>query len=119
MSKRLWKQVEELNWTSDSNYSRIEEDIKNRYSFNSAKDLAEFVDDLAIELGELFGSDWLGDPGIACSDDSWSDLRYEVVARGQEFFETITVSKLQEMALAKDYRESFAYCFTFLFYLQR
>ena len=115
MSKRLWKQVEELNWTSDGDYRRIEEFIKNRYGFSSAKELAEFVNSKYTELNRKFESDWLGDPGIACSDDSWSDLRYEVVARGQEFFETITTSKLQDMALDQDYQESFAYCFTFLF----
>ena len=114
MSKRLWKQVEELNWTSDGDYRRIEEFIKNRYSFSSAKELAEFVDSKAAELDRKFESDWLGDPGIACGNDSWSDLRYEVVARGQEFFETITVTKMQDMALNQDYHESFAYCFTFL-----
>ena len=115
MSKRLWKQVEELNWQSDGDYRRIEEFIKNRYNLSSAKELAEFVDSKATELGHEFEKAWLGDPGIACSDDSWSDLRYEVVGRGQEFFETITTSKLRDMALDQDYRESFAYCFTFLF----
>ncbi len=115
MSKRLWKQVEELNWQSDGDYRRIEELIKNRYNLSSAKELAEFVDSKVTELGHEFEKAWLGDPGIACSDDSWSDLRYEVVGRGQEFFETITTSKLQDMALARDYQESFEYCFTFLF----
>ena len=114
MSKRLWKQVEELNWTSDGDYRRIEEFIKNRYGFSSAKELAEFVNSKYTELNRKFESDWLGDPGIACSDDSWSDLRYEVVARGQEFFESITVTKMQDMALNQDYQESFAYCFAFL-----
>ena len=115
MSKRLWKQVESLNWASDGDYRRIEEFIKNRYSFSSAKELSEFVDSKASELGHEFEKAWLGDPGIACSDDSWGDLRYEVVGRGQEFFETITTSKLQEMADNNDYRESLAYSFQFLY----
>jgi len=114
MSKRLWKQVEELDWTSDSEYRRVEEHVKNRYSFNSAKELAAFVDSKAAELAVRYKSAWLSDPGIACGNDSWSDLRYEVVARGQEFFETISVGKLEEMALNQDYYESFAYCFKFL-----
>ena len=114
MRERLWKQVEELNWTSDGDYRRIEEFIKNRYSFSSARELAEFVNSKAAELGRKFENAWLGDPGIACSDDSWSDLGYEVVGRGREFFETITVGKMQDMALNQDYQESFAYCFAFL-----
>jgi hypothetical protein len=115
MSDRLWNRIEELNWTSDGDYRRIEDFIKNRYSFSSARELAEFVNSRATELGHEFEKAWLGDPGIACSDDSWSDLRYEVVGRGQEFFETITTSKFQYMALDRDYQESFEYCFTFLF----
>ena len=115
MSKRLWNQVEELNWQSDGDYRRIEEFLKNRYNFNSAKELAEFVDAKADELHRKFAKAWLGDPGIACSDDSWSDLRYEVVGRGREFFESITVSKLQEMADNYDYRESLSYSFQFLY----
>ena len=115
MSNRLWKQVEELNWKSDGDYRRIEEFIKNRYNFNSAKELAAFVDSKAAELGREFEKAWLGDPGIACSDDSWSDLRYEVVGRGREFFETITVGKLQEMADNNDYQESLSYSFQFLY----
>ena len=115
MSKRLWNQVEELNWQSDGDYRRIEEFIKNRYNINSAKELAEFVDSKAAELGREFAKAWLGDPGIACSDDGWSDLRYEVVGRGREFFETITVGKLQEMADNNDYRESLSYSFQFLY----
>jgi hypothetical protein len=114
MSKRLWKQVEELAWTSDSDYRRVEEHVKNRYSFSSAKELAKFVNDKAAELAVQYKSAWLSDPGIACGNDSWSDLRYEVVARGQEFFESITVTKMQDMALNQDYQESFAYCFAFL-----
>jgi hypothetical protein len=114
MSKRLWKQVTELDWTSDSDYRRVEEHVKNRYSFSSAKELAKFVDSKAAELAVQYKSAWLSDPGIACGNDSWSDLRYEVVARGQEFFESITVTKMQDMALNQDYHESFAYCFAFL-----
>jgi len=115
MSNRLWKQVEELNWQSDGDYCRIEEFIKNRYNMNSAKELSAFVDSKAAELGREFEKAWLGDPGIACSDDSWGDLRYEVVGRGREFFETITVGKLQEMADNNDYQESFSYSFQFLY----
>ena len=74
MSMRLWNQVEELNWQSDGDYRRIEEFVMNRYDMNSAEDLAEFVNSRAAELGYQFEKAWLGDPGIACSDDSWSDL---------------------------------------------
>ena len=114
LEDKYWKQIEQLEWPKDADYKRIEEYIKNNYSLNSALQLADFVDNKVIELGKRFNNDWLGDPGIDVSDDSWGDLRNEVVGRGKEFYENITVAKLQEMANTNDYNESFGYCFTFL-----
>jgi len=37
-------------------------------------------------------------------------------SRGREFFESITVSKLQEMADNYDYQESLSYSFQFLYW---
>ena len=114
LENKYWQQIEELEWSKDGDYKRIEEYIKNNYSYSSARQLVDFVDNKVIELGKRFDNDWLGDPGIDVSDDSWSDLRNEVVGRGKEFYENITVAKLQEMANTNDYNESFSYCFTFL-----
>ena len=119
LEKEQWKQIEELEWhtdkfISDGDYRRIEEYLKNNYSYSSARQLADFVDSKVMELGKRFNNDWLGDPGIDVSDDSWGDLRNEVVGRGKKFYESITVAKLQEMANTNDYNESFGYCFTFL-----
>ncbi len=119
LEDKYWQQIEELEWytdkfISDGDYKRIEEYIKNNYSYPSARQLADFVDNKVIELGQRFHNDWLGDPGIGVSDDSWSDLRNEVVGRGKEFYENITVEKLQEMANTNDYNESFSYCFSFI-----
>jgi len=114
LENKYWQQIEELEWSKDGDYKRIEEYIKNNYSYSSARQLVDFVDNKVIELGKRFDNDWLGDPGIDVSDDSWGDLRNEVVGRGKEFYENITVAKLQEMANTNDYNESFSYCFTFL-----
>jgi hypothetical protein len=114
LEDKYWQQIEELEWSKDGDYKRIEEYIKNNYSYSSARQLDNFVDSKVNELGKRFHNDWLGDPGIGVSDDGWSDLRNEVVGRGKEFYENITVEKLQEMADSNDYNESFAYCFTFL-----
>ena len=114
LEDKYWQQIEELEWSKDGDYKRIEEYIKNNYSYSSARQLDNFVDSKVIELGKRFYNDWLGDPGIGVSDDGWSDLRSEVVGRGKEFYENITVEKLQEMADSNDYNESFVYCFTFL-----
>jgi len=119
LEDRYWQQIEELEWhtdkfISDGDYKRIEEYLKEYFKPSEAQQLADFVGNKVDELGKRFNDDWLGDPGIDVSDDSWGDLRNEVVGRGKEFYENITVAKLQEMANTNDYNESFAYCFTFL-----
>ena len=119
LEDKYWQQVEELEWSKDGDYKRIEEYIKNNYSFNSARQLDDFVRSKVNELGKRFHNDWLGDPGIGVSDDGWSDLRNEVVGRGKEFYENITVAKLQEMANNNDYNESFSYCFHITFYNEK
>ena len=113
LEENYWKQVEELEWSKDADYKRIEQYLINNLTPSKAIQLEDFVNNKVIELGKRFHNDWLGDPGIEVSDDSWGDLRNEVVGRGKEFYENITVGKLQEMANTNDYHESFSYCFQF------
>ena len=104
----LWGLIEKANWKKDHDYRRIEKEFKNLPK-DIYKELQKFAYDKVDELHVRFGKQWLGDPGIECSDDSWSDLRAEVVGRGEKFFNKITVKKLQKMALTRDYRENFTY----------
>jgi len=119
LEDKYWQQIEELEWYTDSfisdgDYKRIEQQLKDNFTPSEAKQLDDFVRNKVNELGKRFNNDWLGDPGIDVSDDSWGDLRNEVVGRGKEFYENITVAKLQEMANVMDYHESFSYCFSFV-----
>tara|TARA_R110000796_G_scaffold100750_1_gene209423 strand:+ start:499 stop:867 length:369 start_codon:yes stop_codon:yes gene_type:complete len=114
LEDKYWQQIEELEWSKDADYKRIEQQLKDNLTPTEARQLDDFANNKVIGLGKRFDNDWLGDPGISVSDDGWSDLRNEVVGRGKEFYESITVAKLQEMANTNDYNESFAYCFTFL-----
>ena len=114
LEDKYWQQVEELEWSKDGDYKRIEQQLIDNFTPSEARQLDDFANNKVIELGKRFNDDWLGDPGIDVGDDSWGDLRNEVVGRGKEFYENITVAKLQEMANTNDYNESFAYCFTFL-----
>jgi len=45
------------------------------------------------------------------SDDSYDDLRWQIVANGKEFYNNITLEKAQSMIDNDDYTESFAYAF--------
>ena len=114
LEDKYWQQIEELEWSQDGDYRRIKQQLIDNFTPSEAKQLDDFVRNKVNELGKRFNNDWLGDPGIAVSDDSWSDLRNEVVGRGKEFYENITVAKLQEMADNNDYNESFSYCFHFV-----
>ena len=116
LENEYWQQIEELEWSKDGDYKRIEQQLKDNFTPSEAKQLDDFVRNKVDELGKRFHNDWLGDPGIDVSDDSWGDLRNEVVGRGKEFYESITVAKLQEMADNNDYNESFSYCFHYLFF---
>ena len=124
LEDKYWKQIEELEWYTDSfisdgDYKRIEQQLIDNLTPPEIKQLDMFVRSKVNELGKRFHNDWLGDPGIGVSDDSWSDLRNEVVGRGKEFYENITVAKLQEMADSNDYNESFSYCFHITFYNEK
>jgi len=114
LENEYWQQIEEIEWSKDGDYKRIEQQLKDNLTPSESIQLADFVGNKVDELGKRFNNDWLGDPGIDVSDDSWGDLRNEVVGRGKEFYENITVAKLQEMANTNDYNESFAYCFSFI-----
>ena len=114
LENKYWQQIEELEWSKDADYRRIEQQLKDDFTSSESIQLDDFARNKVDELGKRFYNDWLGDPGIDVSDDGWSDLRNEVVGRGKEFYENITVAKLQEMADTDDYQESFSYCFSFV-----
>ena len=115
LENEYWQQIEKLEWAKDANYNRIEKYLKDSFTVSECIQLNDFVENKTNQLRIRFHDDWLGDPGIDVSDDGWSDLVNEVVGRGKEFYETITVEKLQEMANVMDYHESFSYCFHFTY----
>ena len=45
------------------------------------------------------------------SDDSYDDLRWQIVANGEEFYNNITVEKAQSMIDNNEFTECFAYAF--------
>ena len=108
----MWQLIESAQWESDHDYKRIRNEWS-KLPENKFEELKEFIYKKSRELGTKYRDAWLGNdggPGIDASDDGWSDIRYEVVGRGEEFFNSITVEKLREMADEYDYRESFCYC---------
>ena len=117
--EQYWRWIEELEWytgqwIANGDYKRVEQYLKDNFSKSEAHELDKFRAKKVNRLSQLFNSYWLDDV-IPVGEDSWSDLRNEVVGRGKEFYENITVEKLKEMAYNSDYNESFSYCFHFLY----
>ena len=110
--QKCWQLIKDAQWKSDHSYNRILKEWL-KLPHDEFIVLEEFIHDKAEELGKKYYDAWLGNdggPGIEASDDGWSDLRYDVVGRGEEFYNSITVDKLREMADNYDYEESFSYC---------
>lgn len=111
--KKNWELIEGTKWKSDHSYKRIEEELRSLDN-DAFEELKTFVHEKAYLLSKTYHDAWLGidgGPGIDASDDGWSDLVYDVVGRGEEFYNNITADKLREMADGYDYEESFSYCF--------
>tara|TARA_R110000868_G_scaffold395940_1_gene667952 strand:+ start:249 stop:620 length:372 start_codon:yes stop_codon:yes gene_type:complete len=112
--KSLWELVENLNWSLDHDFRRIESELM-LMDLDISNQIHEFTELKRNEIYSQYEEDWLGDPGIGVSDDGWSDLTAEVVGRGKNFYENISVKKLQQMVSSDNYHENFMYSFHFLY----
>jgi len=73
--------------------------------FTEIKQVEEFARKKANDLyDKLFNVQGVG-------DDGYSDLLWQIVANGEEFYNNITLEKAQSMIDNNEYTESFAYAF--------
>jgi len=110
--QKCWKLIEDAKWKLDHDYNRISRDWA-EMSDKEFKALKLFINEKVNALAEKYEAAWLGQdggPGIKVGDDGWSDLIYDVVGRGERFYNSVTADQLREMAKNDDYEESFAYC---------
>ena len=110
--QKCWKIIEDAKWKLDHDYDRISSDWV-ELSKNEFKMLESFIEAKVKTLMNKYEAAWLGQdggPGIDVSDDGWSDLVYDVIGRGERFYNSITTEKLRKMANDNDYKESFSYC---------
>lgn len=107
---QVWRIIGKAGWTRDHDYDRIGLEFLNNLPATDCLQVFRFIQDRLDELYRRFKGDWLAHPGIPVSDDSWWDLRAEVVGRGKRFFSTITAAKLRRMAHDHDFHENFSYC---------
>jgi hypothetical protein len=110
--KELWTIIEQANWKSDHNYKRISEEWS-KLDEDTFNQLEEFIGEKMEALYNNYEDAWLnndGNGGFDVSDDSWMDLRADVVGRGETFYNNITADILRKMAWMDDYEECFSYC---------
>lgn len=104
--------IEDAKWISDHDYYRIGNEFA-KLPEGEYKQLEKFINRKVVELSFKYERAWLGEDGgdgIRVSDDGWMDLTAEVVGRGEQFYNSITVEKLRKMAHTHDYHECFTYC---------
>lgn len=110
----LWQQIEDMNF-NERGYKGagkylVEESTLN---FNGMKEVCKFANKKANEMYNKL------DEGIRnVSDDSFSDLIWQIVANGEEFYNNITLEQAQKMADNYEYTESFAYAFHELYEME-
>ena len=106
MERFLWQQIEDMNF-NERGYKGAGEYLVTESSL-TLKGMREVHDFAVNKVCALY--DKLTDiQGV--SDDSFSDLCWQIVANGEEFYNNITLDKAQEMADNYEYTESFAYAF--------
>ena len=110
LEDQLWSKIEELEWKKDNDCERIEQYLKDNFTLPETLSLVDFINE-KVEL--LYNKYESSQRIIDVSDDGFNDLTNEVVGRGKEFYENITVEKLQEMVSTNDYHENFFYGFQF------
>jgi len=105
--KELWKWIKKAQWKKDHNYKRIEKFYIKNLSPSQLMQLRAFYDKKWKALGKKYHKYWIDN--ISISDDSWMDLRAEVIGRGESFYKSITHAKLKKMGKTDDYYECFGY----------
>lgn len=104
----FWDFVEKADWPKDHNYQRISELVK-EYSKEDQMSIFRKYSRLMSKLNEKFGEKDFEDAYV--SDDSWNDLRAEIIGRGENFYKNIKFEKIVKMAKSNDFVESFGYSF--------
>jgi hypothetical protein len=111
----FWKIVDMVDYKSDNDYKRISTTLLNLNRFGGIP--AEKILALAKVLNykcRALEKKW-GDDIRGVGDDSWSDLRCDIVSRGKEFYDRALsdFDLVQRMSNEDDYTESFSYAIPF------
>ena len=115
IDKFFWKVVDLVDYKSDDDYDRIRELLLklNRFCGIKPEVFKILLDSFKLKVDAL-EKRW-GDNIKGVGDDSWSDLKADIVSRGRDFFMNAMTDfdMVQRMANDIDYTESFSYAFPY------
>ena len=107
----FWFIIDMVDYKSDNDYRRINKlfiDL-NRFAGVSTNLINKFRSILGFKIDVIESR--IGNDVRGVSDDSWSDVRYDVVSRGKDFYNKALndYTVVQKMIDNDDYKESFSY----------
>lgn len=108
----FWPIIELLDYKSDNDYRRVKNLFMDLYRFTGAltkEDIITFIKIMNFKVNVI---DKLhGDKIDDVSDDSWGDLKADIISRGKDFYNRAVsdFDLVQKMANEMDYKESFYY----------
>ena len=106
MESVMWQVIEDMNFNERGHHGAgLYLVNKSGLSLDGMRKVESFA---RRKCGELY-KQLFDVTGV--SDDSYDDLRWQIVANGEEFYNNITVEKAQSMIDNREYKESFAYAF--------
>lgn len=105
----LWRQIENMNFNIHGYIGASRYLIEDSgLTIQEMIDIRDFAEMKALNLYDKL----LDVKGVG--DDGYSDLLWQIVANGEEFYNNITLEEAQNMINEDRYAESFAYSFNFL-----
>lgn len=108
----FWPIIDLLDYKSDNDYRRVKSIFMDLYNFTGAltkEDIITFIKIMNFKVNVI---DKLhGDNIKEVSDDSWGDLKADIISRGKDFYNRAIsdFDLVQKMANEMDYKESFYY----------
>ena len=102
----MWQVIEDMNFNERDHHGAGKYLVED--SGLNVKGIKE-VYDFAVKKCDALYNKLFDVKGV--SDDSYDDLRWQIVANGEEFYNNITLEKAQSMIDNNEYKESFAYAF--------
>ena len=115
MDKFFWQVIDFVDYPLDNDYKRIRNIFLNLHRYCGIdSDVFLALKTCFYSKIEALEKKW-GDDIYNVGDDSWGDLRSEIVSRGEDFYNRAMYDfdMVQRMANNEDYTESFQYAFPY------